>query len=127
MNYSGMSYTLGLAFTLTGTLFALFAPILGWIGVFLTGSDTSSNALCGMQRSGRSRGPQPLPGRGSQHHRRGDGQDDFAPVHCRGRGRDRACRAEGTLLGAAIWQSLLMLGMVCVLTWLQSGLLSFML
>ncbi len=34
---------------------------------------------------------------------------------------------DGTLLGAAIWQSLLMLGMVCVLTWLQSGLLSFML
>jgi lactate permease len=45
MNYSGMSSTLGLAFTKTGYLFPLFAPIIGWLGVFLTGSDTSSNAL----------------------------------------------------------------------------------
>ncbi|MDR0816163.1 MAG: lactate permease LctP family transporter [Desulfovibrio sp.] len=45
MNYSGMSSTLGLAFTKTGWLFPFFAPILGWLGVFLTGSDTSSNAL----------------------------------------------------------------------------------
>jgi lactate permease len=47
MNYSGMSSTLGLAFTATGALFPFFAPILGWLGVFLTGSDTSSNALFG--------------------------------------------------------------------------------
>jgi lactate permease len=45
MNYSGMSSTLGLAFTKTGFLFPLFSPLLGWLGVFLTGSDTSSNAL----------------------------------------------------------------------------------
>lgn len=52
MNYSGMSSTLGLAFTATGGLFPFFAPILGWLGVFLTGSDTSSNALFGsMQKT----------------------------------------------------------------------------
>ncbi len=45
MNYSGMSATMGLAFTKTGALFPFFAPVLGWLGVFLTGSDTSSNAL----------------------------------------------------------------------------------
>lgn len=45
MNYSGMSSTLGQAFTHTGALFPFFAPIIGWLGVFLTGSDTSSNAL----------------------------------------------------------------------------------
>ena len=51
MNYSGMSATLGLAFTLTGGVFPFFAPILGGLGVFLTGSDTSSCALFGgMQR-----------------------------------------------------------------------------
>ncbi|MDO5536501.1 MAG: lactate permease LctP family transporter [Desulfovibrionaceae bacterium] len=51
MNYSGMSSTLGIAFTHTGAMFAFFSPILGWLGVFLTGSDTSSNALfCGMQK-----------------------------------------------------------------------------
>ncbi|SDF19999.1 L-lactate permease [Sporolituus thermophilus] len=52
MNYSGMSSTLGLAFTATGALFPFFSPILGWLGVFLTGSDTSSNALFGsMQKT----------------------------------------------------------------------------
>ena len=45
MNYSGMSASLGLALASTGALFPFFAPILGWLGVFLTGSDTSSNAL----------------------------------------------------------------------------------
>jgi L-lactate transport len=45
MNYSGMSSTLGLVFTHTGALFPFFSPIIGWMGVFLTGSDTSSNAL----------------------------------------------------------------------------------
>ncbi len=44
-NYSGLSYTLGLFFAQTGHLFPFFAPILGWLGVFLTGSDTSANAL----------------------------------------------------------------------------------
>lgn len=46
-NYSGISATLGLAFAMTGAFFPFFSPILGWIGVFLTGSDTSSNALFG--------------------------------------------------------------------------------
>ncbi|HET7839692.1 MAG TPA: lactate permease LctP family transporter [Rectinemataceae bacterium] len=50
MNYSGMSSTIGLALSGTGALFPLFAPLLGWIGVLLTGSDTSSNALfCSLQ------------------------------------------------------------------------------
>lgn len=46
-NYSGMSATLGLAAAKTGGFFPFFAPILGWLGVFLTGSDTSSCALFG--------------------------------------------------------------------------------
>ena len=45
--YSGMDATLGLAFTQTGWLYPLFAALLGWLGVALTGSDTSSNALFG--------------------------------------------------------------------------------
>jgi lactate permease len=44
-NYSGMTYTLGLAFAATGVLFPFFASFIGWLGVALTGSDTSSNAL----------------------------------------------------------------------------------
>lgn len=44
-NYSGMSATLGLGLASTGAIFPLFSPVIGWLGVFLTGSDTSSNAL----------------------------------------------------------------------------------
>jgi lactate permease len=47
MNYAGMTTTLGLAFAATGTAFPFFSSMLGWLGVFLTGSDTSSNALFG--------------------------------------------------------------------------------
>ncbi|HEU4620223.1 MAG TPA: L-lactate permease [Gammaproteobacteria bacterium] len=47
MNYAGATITLGLAFAGTGALFPFFSAVLGWLGVFLTGSDTSSNALFG--------------------------------------------------------------------------------
>jgi lactate permease len=47
MNYSGITGTLGLAFAATGAAFPFFSAFLGWLGVFLTGSDTSSNALFG--------------------------------------------------------------------------------
>ncbi|WP_120966542.1 L-lactate permease [Comamonas sp. lk] len=46
-NYSGLSTTLAMALAHTGKAFAFFSPFLGWIGVFLTGSDTSANALFG--------------------------------------------------------------------------------
>ncbi len=46
-NYSGMAYTLGLAISKVGAIFPFFAVFLGWIGVFLSGSDTSGNALFG--------------------------------------------------------------------------------
>jgi lactate permease len=47
MNYSGLAYTLGLAVASTGHAFIVFSPFLGWIAVFLSGSDTSGNALFG--------------------------------------------------------------------------------
>lgn len=47
MNYSGMTSTLGLALAATGGLFPFFSAVVGWMGVFLTGSDTSANALFG--------------------------------------------------------------------------------
>ncbi|MDO5679820.1 MAG: lactate permease LctP family transporter [Pelistega sp.] len=46
-NYSGLSATLALALAHTGDAFTFFSPFLGWLGVFLTGSDTSANALFG--------------------------------------------------------------------------------
>ncbi|MPW16700.1 L-lactate permease [Paraburkholderia sp. CNPSo 3157] len=51
-NYSGMSSTLALLLAGTGAAFPFFSPVLGWLGVFLTGSDTSSNALfCSLQHT----------------------------------------------------------------------------
>src|SRR5438128_8861806 len=45
--YAGMDATLGVAFASTGVLYPFFAAILGWLGVFLTGTDAGSNALFG--------------------------------------------------------------------------------
>ena len=51
-NYSGMSSTLALLLAGTGAAFPFFSPFLGWLGVFMTGSDTSSNALfCSLQQA----------------------------------------------------------------------------
>ena len=47
MNFSGATKTLGLGFAATGSSFPFFSALLGWLGVFLTGSDTSANALFG--------------------------------------------------------------------------------
>ena len=51
VNDSGIILTVALALAKTGYLFPFFAPILGWLGVFITGSDTSSNALFGKLQS----------------------------------------------------------------------------
>ncbi len=47
MNYAGLNYTLGLGVSKVGLLFPLLSPFLGWAAVFLSGSDTSGNALFG--------------------------------------------------------------------------------
>jgi lactate permease len=47
MNYSGMTSTLGLSLAASGPAFPFFSAVVGWLGVFLTGSDTSANALFG--------------------------------------------------------------------------------
>jgi len=47
VNDSGITITIAQALAGTGLLFPFFAPMLGWLGVFITGSDTSSNAVFG--------------------------------------------------------------------------------
>ena len=47
MNYSGMTYTLGMAVASVGPVFPILSAFLGWLAVFLSGSDTSGNALFG--------------------------------------------------------------------------------
>jgi lactate permease len=51
LNDSGITITMADALANTGVLFPFFAPILGWLGVFITGSDTSANALFGKLQS----------------------------------------------------------------------------
>ncbi|WP_244857490.1 L-lactate permease [Agromyces archimandritae] len=48
MNLSGQTQSLGAALAATGALFAVLSPVIGWLGVAITGSDTSSNALFGL-------------------------------------------------------------------------------
>jgi L-lactate permease len=47
LNFCGATATMGLAFAATGAIFPFFSAMLGWLAVFLTGSDTSANALFG--------------------------------------------------------------------------------
>ena len=89
MNYSGATATLGLAFAATGALFPFFSALLGWLGVFLTGSDTSSNALFGPLQVVTATKLHLNPGadgRG-QFERRRHGQDDQPAKHRGRRGR----------------------------------------
>jgi lactate permease len=60
--YGGLDASMGLAFAQTGAAFAFFSPLLGWLGVALTGSDTSSNVLFGnlQQISAQQVGVSPL-------------------------------------------------------------------
>ena len=78
MNYCGATSTLGLAFAATGTVFPFFSALLGWLGVFLTGSDTSANALFGNLQEVTA---------GGQFSRRSDGQNDQCAEHCGSCGR----------------------------------------
>ena len=72
--YGGTDATLGLAFTKTGMLYPFFAAMLGWLGVALTGSDTSSNVLFGsLQKITAAARLQPDAHRHRQQHRRRDG------------------------------------------------------
>jgi lactate permease len=51
MNLSGQTTTLGFALASAGGFFAVLSPLIGWIGVALTGSDTSSNSLFGQMQA----------------------------------------------------------------------------
>ncbi len=91
MNYSGMTSTLGLALAGTGGAFPFFSAVLGWLGVFLTGSDTSANALFGNLQvvTANALGPQSDPDGVGELRGGCDGQDDLRAEHRRGRRGDR--------------------------------------
>ncbi len=129
MNYSSMSYTLGLAFTATGSLFPFFSPILGYLGVFLTGSDTSSCALfAAMQKTAAEQlsiDPNLLVA--------GNASGGVCAKMISPQSISVACAAtnkigqESDILRGVFGNSILMILILAVLVYLQSNVLSFML
>ncbi len=95
--YSGADATLGLAFTHTGWLYPLFAPLLGWLGVALTGSEHLLQRPVRQPPADHRRAiaPESRADRRQQQHRRGDGQDDRRPEHRRGGRGHRTVRRRG--------------------------------
>ncbi len=129
MNYSAMSATLGIAFASTGALFPLFSPLLGWIGVFLTGSDTSSNALFGsLQKTTANQiGVNPCLTVAANSSGGVTGKmisPQSISVAC---AASNLVGEEGTIFRFTLGHSLGMVAIVCVLTLLQAYVLKWML
>ncbi|MEG2173417.1 MAG: lactate permease LctP family transporter [Desulfovibrionaceae bacterium] len=129
MNYSGMSSSLGLAFTKTGWLFPFFSPILGWLGVFLTGSDTSSCALFGgMQKdTAIAVGMSPELAVASNASGGVTGKMISPQSLSVATAATNMVGQEGNLFRFTIGHSIAMTLVLCVLTYLQAGPLKFML
>jgi lactate permease len=128
MNLSGMARELGLLAADTGSAFALLAGVLGWLGVVLTGSDTSSNVLFGAMQV-------------SAAHRVGVSPLLMAATNSSGGMPGKAVAMqnlvlaasavglygrEGDILRKVLWCSLGLLLVLCVLAWLQTTAVSWM-
>ncbi|BFR46969.1 lactate permease LctP family transporter [Nitratidesulfovibrio sp. HK-II] len=129
MNYSGMSSTMGLAFTKTGWLFPFFSPLLGWLGVFLTGSDTSSNALfSGLQRTtATSVGMDPHLAVAANSSGGVTGKMISPQSISVATAATKMVGQEGQLFRFTLWHSVAMTMFICVLTMLQAYPLKWML
>jgi lactate permease len=125
---SGLTTTLGWTLAATGPLFAFFSPILGWLGVFITGSDTSANALFGklQQVSAERLGLSPILTVASNSSGGVTGKmisPQSIAVACAASG---LVGRESELLRFTLPHSLAMVAVVGVLTWLQATWLSWM-
>lgn len=128
VNAAGMTTTLGLVLAKTGALFPFFSPVLGWIGVFVTGSDTSANVLFAklQQVTATSVGMDPVLALAANSSGGVTGKMispqsiavAAAAVGLMGR--------ESELLRFTIKYSIVLLLFICILTYLQSNVLSFM-
>ena len=123
--YSGTDTTMGLAFAATGSWFPFFSPLLGWLGVALTGSDTSSNVLFGnLQKvTAEQTGISPIltcaaNSSGGVMGKMIDAQSIVVAQTATG-GVEDAPDA-GTILRAVFWHSLALAILVGVLVWLQA-------
>ena len=126
--YSGTDVTLGLAMTHSGAMYPFFAAILGWLGVALTGSDTSSNAMFGsLQRvTAEQLGLNPLlictaNSTGGVMGKMIDAQSIVVSATATG-----SVRQEGAILRRVFPHSLGLAALLGLLVWLQSGPLAWM-
>ncbi|GAX89503.1 L-lactate permease [Effusibacillus lacus] len=119
---TGMGETLGKALSSTGVLFAFFAPIIGFIGVFLTGSDTSTNALFGklQQVAAKEVGISDILAV-SSNSTGGCAAKMISPQSIAvGAGATNQAGQEGNILRFTFKHSLIFVGLMGVISWLQA-------
>ncbi|ASB87277.1 L-lactate permease [Bacillus sonorensis] len=127
-NSSGMSTTLGMSLAMTGAMFSFFSPVLGWLGVFITGSDTSANLLFGsLQKvTAGSVGMEPVLAVAANSSGGVTGKmisPQSIAVACAAVG---LAGKESDLLRFTLKHSLFLLFLVCIITFLQHHALSWM-
>lgn len=127
-NASGMTTTLGMVLAKTGALFPFFAPVLGWLGVFITGSDTSANLLFAklQQVTATSIGMDPVLALAANSSGGVTGKmisPQSIAVACAAVG---LAGKESDLFRFTIKHSLFLLLLICIITFLQSNILAWM-
>ena len=127
-NASGMSTTLGMTLAKTGALFPFFSPVLGWLGVFITGSDTSANLLFGTLQNitAISVGMDPVLAISANSSGGVTGKmisPQSIAVACAAVG---LAGKESELLRFTLKHSIFLLLLVCIITFLQNNVLSWM-
>lgn len=127
-NAAGMMATLGLVLAKTGALFPFFSPILGWIGVVVTGSDTSSNVLFGklQQITAESVGMDPVLALAANTGGGVTGKMISPQTLAVAAAAVGLAGKESELLKFAFKYSLILLLAICILTYLQSTVLTWM-
>jgi lactate permease len=126
--FGGLDASMGLAFAATGALFAFFSPLLGWLGVALTGSDTSSNALFGnlQQITAQQSGLNPVLTTAANSSGGVMGKMiDAQSIVVAGVATDQQGN-EGEILRYVFWHSIALACLMGVLIYLQSTVLSWM-
>jgi lactate permease len=126
--YAGIDATMGLALASTGALFPFFSPLLGWLGVALTGSDTSSNVLFGnLQRiTGEKLGLSPILTAAANSSGGVMGKMIDAQSIVVAAVATNQHNKEGEILRYVFFHSLALATLVGVLVWLQAGPLRWM-
>lgn len=127
-NSSGMSTTLGMVLAKTGALFPFFSPVLGWLGVFITGSDTSANLLFAklQQVTSTSIGMDPVLALAANSSGGVTGKmisPQSIAVACAAVG---LAGKESDLLRFTVKHSIFLLLLICIITYLQSNVFSWM-